>query len=202
MFLAYRELLVYKIEYVFNVIENNSVLIGLITSVIVGSLWMRKFIRQKRAEAFFGFYAQLFLQLELLKEKLNDSNQLNITDPNLGNIYLLFYEKDYMKMVCPNYILIASEKLKSCQKICEELKKTLLESENNVFPQKSKSEEWYKNQCVLLSFFEFLTNESGHHKANKQPITGNQEESWHIAKCRELVDAINYIQGAIANSKY
>lgn len=40
------------IEHFLCIIQNNSVFIGIITSIIVGARWFRKYIEQKRAEAF------------------------------------------------------------------------------------------------------------------------------------------------------
>lgn len=179
-------------------IENHSVLVGVITSVVVGSLWMRKFLKQKRAEAFFGFYTKLSLFLNELQTNLDEKNLLNISDSDAGNIYALIYVPDYLKIVCPKFSKIENNDLKPYQEIANRIKELLLNTENNVYPKGAKRDKWYKSQQAIFSFCEFITNDAYRQITNIK----SEPEAQHITKCKLLVDAIDYIQQSIYNSKY
>lgn len=189
------------LKYIFGFIENHSVLVGLITAVVTGSLWLKKFIRQKRAEAFFGFYAKLSLRLRCLEEKLNEKNQLNITNEKAGNIYCLIYLEDYTKTVCPSYKTPSDKELEAYKLAANELKEILLTTNHNVYPPKAKQKEWYESQYIVFSFCDFLINNEYHHVTN-QAFQQNTGKYKHIEKCEELVKAIQYIKEAIDKSKY
>ena len=201
MFLVYLAPPRHTIEYILKTIEDNSVLIGVITSLIVGSLWFEKFIRQRRAEAFFGFYSKLSLNIRILQDKLEENDRLNITDFNIGNIYSLIYvEKDIMA-ICKSFTPVSKEELDSYKAVADVIKDIIMNTENNVYPQKSNREEWYKSQGVLLFFCDFLDNEGSRHTTNIPEGNGNAEPK-HITKCKELVKAMNYIQEAINKARY
>lgn len=200
MFLAFYTSSQNIIEYTFQIIENNSVLVGVLTSVITGSFWLRKFLRQKRAEAFFGFYAKLSLHLKVLQEMLNESGQLNISCPELGNIYSLIYLDSCCSKICKSYKRPSPEKLKIYINSAKELKKILTETEHNVYPIGSEQKKWYECQFVLFSFCEFLENIDTITKTNKAETKDGKPK--HIVRCTELVEAINYIQESIENAKY
>lgn len=182
-------------------IENHSVLVGIITSVIVSSLWLRKFIRQKRAEAFFGFYAKLSLCLEVLRAVLEERGQLNIENAETGNIFSLIYLKDFMPTVCPSYKIPEKNELGLYQEAAKKLKDILLETQNNVYPLRSKRKEWYQSQYILFSFCEFIENEAYWHTTNEE-FTNGYGESKHILKCKSLINAMDYIQKSIERAKY
>lgn len=206
-------------------IEENTVFVGIITSIIVSSLWFRKYIKQKRAEAFFGFYAKLSLCLKSLQTRLIDKGQLNISNPDDGNIYSLIYVKDFIKSACPSYMTPTENDLELYKAYAKELKNILLETDNNVYPLGSKRRKWYESQHVLFSFCEFLENESNQHTTNekfpkkKRSILTEDKyknkcvikciskykakyKSKHMTKCKSLVRAINYILKSINNAKY
>lgn len=186
---------------IFQFIENNSVLVGIISSMLVSSLWLRKFMKQKRAEAFFGFYARFSLRLRALQTRLEENGRLNISKSEAGNIYTLIYAEDYISDVCPEFISLRSEELKLYKDVAAELKKILLETENNVYPPGSKREEWYESQHILFSFCEFIENDEYQHTTNEQFAQGKSEPK-HITKCKSLIGAINYIQESINRAKY
>ena len=148
------------IEYALLFIEQHSVLVGVITSVLASSLWLSKFLKQKRAEAFFGFYSKLSLRLKALQTRLEENGQLNISDPKDGNIYALIYLEDYGREVCPSYKIPVKEELAFYKAAAKELKDILLKTEHNVYPLGSKREKWYESQHILFSFCEFLENEA------------------------------------------
>lgn len=188
------------IGYALQIIEDNSVLVGVLTSVITGSLWLRKFLREKRAEAFFGFYAKLSLRLKFLQSALNENGQLNILNPDAGNIYSLIYFDSCYSKVCKAYKEPGPKERDIYKNAAKELKKILLETDNNVYPLGSNKKKWYESQYVLYSFCEFLENIEAIIKTNKTETADGELK--HIVKCKELVEAINYIQESIENAKY
>lgn len=189
------------IEYILSFIENHSVLVGIITAVITGSLWFRKFLKQKRAEAFFGFYNRLSLRLKTLYSLLNDKDQLNIVNDQKGNIFSLLYTESFISKACPAYNMPDDEELSVYRAAAKELKKILLETNHNVFPKGACQEKWYDCQYTIFSFCEFLEHEKFRHNTNNSGRS-NTGEPKHIVKCRELVEAINYIQKAIEQVDY
>ncbi len=189
------------IEHILCFIEENSELMKIITSLIAGSFWFRKFINQKRAEAFFGFYAKLSLHLKALQTRLEENGQLNVSDHKAGNIYSLIYINDYIKTACPSYKSLDSQELSLYKKKAGELKNLLLNTEINVYPQGTKRKEWYKNQQILFEFCEFLENEEYQHITDED-FDENENEYRHIVKCKALVSAINGIQESINKAKY
>lgn len=201
MFLVYLATPQNTLEYILKTIEDNSVLIGVITSLIVGSLWFKKFIRQRRAEAFFGFYSKLSLNIRILQTKLEENDRLNITNFNIGNIFSLIYvEKDIMT-ICTSFTPISEEELDSYKAASDVIKDIIINTENNVYPQKANREEWYKSQCVLLLFCDFLENKGSRHTTNI-PEENDNTEPKHITRCKELVKAMNYILEAINKARY
>lgn len=203
MFLIYCSCNSYQnvIDFIFSFIEDHSVLVGIITSVIVSSLWLRKFIKQKQAEAFFGFYAKLSLRLKTLQTTLQEKDQLNISDAKAGNIYSLIYTDDYIRTACPSYMRPDDKELELYKAAATELKDILLKTDNNVYPPRSKRKEWYKSQYILFSFCEFLEKEACQNTTNEEFMDGNTDPK-HILKCRSLVEAMDYIQRSIERAKY
>lgn len=201
MFLVFISTIQHIIEYILCFIEESPVFVGIITSMIVSSLWFRKYIRQKRAEAFFGFYAKLSLRIKSLQAKLEENGQLNVKDPNAGNIYSLIYAEDCIKTICPSYKEPKPEELKIYQLAADELMTLLISTENNVYPRGSKRKEWYESQQIIYLFCEFLENKEYWHTTNKEFDNG-EEEYKHVKKCRLLINAMNCIQESINNAKY
>ncbi|MCM1500703.1 MAG: hypothetical protein NC124_19775 [Clostridium sp.] len=191
--------LLHIIECILCFIEENSVLVGVITSVIVSSRWFKQFIRQKRAEAFFGFYAKLSLRLKALQTKLVDSGQLNVSDAKAGNIFSLMYTDELREKICPKYR--EPKEMDLYRSAAKELKEILLNTDNNVYPQGSDPKEWYESQHILFDFCEFLENKAYHQRTNKELGEGESEPK-HIIKCRLLINAMDNIQKSINNAHY
>lgn len=201
MFLEYNVMFLCNIKCILNFIEDNSVFVGIVSSVLTASLWFSKNIKQKRAEAFFGFYARLSLYLRHLHTVLEEDDQLNVDDSEAGNIFSLIYMEDYTKSVCPKYKEPGKDKIELYQSITIGLQKVLLNTENNVYPQNAVQEKWYESQHIIFSFCEFINKESYRNKTN-QEYDINASEPKHIVKCKLLINAMNYIQDAISNTKY
>lgn len=200
MFLIFFPQIQNKARGFFDIIENNSVLVGVIISMVVGSLWFRKFIMHKRAEAFFSFYSRLSIRIQALSEMLNENDRLNIDDPEAGNIYTLIYIEDIYKEICPKYKRINDQEMACIKKAAEGLKKTLLETDNNVYPPNSDRKKWYESQYILFSFCEFIEG-FGQHSTNEYMINGKNETK-HIAKCKALKRAMEYIQSSMEKARY
>ncbi|MCH5172529.1 MAG: hypothetical protein J1F31_06860 [Erysipelotrichales bacterium] len=195
MFLEYFCLSLSIIDCILQYIEDHPVLVGVGTSVIIGSLWMRKFLRQRRAEAFLSFYSKLSLYIYELQTKLNEKGLLNISDPKSGNIYSLIYVEDYINVACPDFHIPTEEELKPFQPIAADIRELLINTDNNVYPRGTKRDQWYKSQQIIFSFCEFINGEHQH-------LTNISDDNPHIAKCKSLLDAMNYIQESIYNAKY
>ncbi len=189
------------IEYILKIIEDNSVLIGVITSLIVGSLWFRKFIRQRRAEAFFGFYTKLSLSIRILQTKLLENDRLNITDFKSGNIFSLIYVESDIEKICSSFTPVLDDELNSYKKAAAAIKNIIINTDNNVYPQKANRGQWYKSQCVLLLFCDFLEDKSNRNLTNIPEESDNTEPK-HITRCKELIEAMDYILESINSAKY
>lgn len=201
MLLVFFSAILHIIECVLCFIEDHSVLVGVATSVIVSSLWLKRFLKQKRAEAFFGFYARLSLRLRTLNTRLKESGQLDTSKPEAGNIYSLIYAAEFIEIACPSYTIPTEEELNIYKDAADELKKILLETENNVYPPGAERKKWYESQYTLLSFCEFLKNDEYKHRTNEQ-FTQGASEPKHITKCKALIEAMNYIQESIDRAEY
>ncbi len=200
MFLVFYSPPKHIIEYVLQFIEDNSVLVGVITSVITSSLWLKKFLKQKRAEAFFGFYAQLSLCLKSLHTRLAEDGQLDVSCSESGNIFSLIYLENFVTTVCPRYTVPTKSELAIYKASAKELREILLKTENNVYPHSAKRDKWYDSQHVLFDFCDFIENEALWHKINKNEKINS--ESKHVIKCKAFIDAINYILESIEKAKY
>jgi len=183
-------------------IESYSVSVGIIVSITVGSLWFHKYLKQKRAEAFFGFYAQLLFRLKSLRTWLNDKDLLEINDPQKGNIYALMYSKEKLQKVCAGFHVPSNEELEESKGLVAQLKEILTESDNNVYPKNSNRTRWYDSQQILLKFCEFFERDSMHGNTNMPKAHLQDNEYKHTVMCKKLIDAMDYIQASIENEKY
>lgn len=196
MLLEYFCDLLHIIDCIFQYIEDHPVIVGVGTSVIIGSLWMYKFLRQRRAEAFLSFYSKLSLYIYELQASLNDKKLLDISNPKAGNIYSLIYFKDHINEACPDFHIPTKEELDKFKPIATEIRELLIKTDNNVYPRGTKREQWYKSQQVIFSFCEFLI------KDEHQNLTNISDDSPHISKCKLLIEAMDFIQESIYKAKY
>jgi len=178
-------------------LENHSGIIGIIIAIIVGSLWSHKFLMQKRAEAFFGFYTRLLFQIKGLESFLGDNELLEYVDQNKGNIFTLIYIVNLQYKAFNGFPIPSKELLDDLKKLTSQIKNTLTESESNVYPKASERERWYDSQYILFKFCEFMENDSEREITSIEKEDGEKSELKHIVKCRELVHAMNYIKESI-----
>ena len=178
-------------------VEGHSVIVGLITAAVVSSLWFRSFLRQRRAEAFFGFYARLMLQLSRLDTWLQAKGMLNVDHPENGNIYSYMYVADTRTKVCEAFHPLDDIEMKELCDFTSDLREILLQSENNVYPKRIKKQLWYDSQQVLVAFCDFVELDSMRGKTN-EPLS-DSKECKHVVKCRELITAIESIRSLIGS---
>lgn len=194
------------VQHIFTWIEGHPVLIGIATTVFLGSFGFRKFIKQKRAEAFFGFYARLLLQLKSLQSWLDEKELLNTDEDKslLGNIYALMYNPAALDEACPGFRDLNESELNDLKGLVLQLRKTLIESENNVYPKHSSKELWYESQQVLYLFCDFIEQDGLRKKESKYKYDKgiNEGKFKHMVKCDELKTAIHTIQSFISKEKY
>jgi len=184
----------HTLDCIFSWLEDHSGIIGIITAIIAGSLWFRKYLMQKRIEAFFGFYARLLLQLKGLKSLLDAYGLLQNRRPRYGNIYILLYSGDIPIIKFNAFPMPSENLLEDLKRLASQLKNTLIESENNVYPKISEKVRWYDSQHTLFEFCEFLEFESMRGITN---ILKKGGEYKHVIKCRNLINAMNYIEESI-----
>lgn len=203
------------IDTVFNFIETHSVLVGIITAVVTSALWMRKYICQKRAEAFFDFYTQLLLKTKYLKCKLIEFSQIDYSKTSNGNIYSLLYTENTIYTICQGYNKPEPAKLKILSEVANDLKECIIKSNCNVYPQNANRKKWYDSQHIILSFCKFIIevhtaeNDKNNNKLNNglhniynTSKVDNNRIPIHRVKCKELVEAMDYIIYSIENEKY
>lgn len=201
-------------ENCFNFIENHSVFVGIITAVVTSSLWLRKYINQKRAEAFFDFYSQLLLKIKYLKSQLVEASQLDHSEGDHGNIYSLLYTNGTMLSICEGYNKPVPAKIRIFSEAAENLRQCILDSKCNVYPKKANRKKWYDSQHIVLSFCEFIIevnagenddndkNNNGLHNIYNTSREDNDKIPIHRVKCKELVEAMDYIISSIENERY
>jgi hypothetical protein len=185
-------------------IESHPVTMALITTVTAGTFWLHKYINHKRAEAFFGFYTRLLIQLKYLRKWLNDKDLLETENHKKNNIYALIYTEETQIEVCKVNHELPGEEFEELKELVKELKETITKSDNNVYPKASKKTEWYKSQQVLYEFCEFIENDGMRRNTNiaKTKSSENTEEYKHITMCKKLTDAMDCIKDSIEKAFY
>ena len=195
-----------NIYNIFSCIENHPVTVGVLTAVITSWFWLRNFIRQKRAEAFFGFYAQIMLQLKNLYIWLDEKELLDVSDPKNGNVYALMYNATTLIDGSSNFKVPNNVELCELEKLVSKLEDTLMNSDNNVYPKNVGNDKklWYDSQAVLFSFCNFIKQDSMHHCTNiTQYKSGENKDKYkHMVKCEELINAMEDIQSFIEEEDY
>ena len=192
------------VNYIISWIECHPVTMALITTVTAGTFWLHKYINHKRAEAFFGFYTRLLIQLKYLRTWLNAKNLLETDNHEKDNIYALIYTEETKIEVCKVNHKLSDEEFEELKELVKELKETITRSDNNVYPKASKKKEWYENQQVLYEFCEFIENDSMRRNTNiaKTKSLENVDEYKHITMCKKLIAAMNCIKDSIEKEYY
>jgi hypothetical protein len=142
--------------FCFSFIESHPVLISMIIAVI-GAFCLRAYIHRKRADACFGFYANLRLLVETLHNMLENEMMLEdnkLLNSEVFNIFSLHYNEDTLEKKYPGRILVGetyipNERLEQLREPAAALHDLLQNSENNIFPRKLGATSWYKNQIAI-----------------------------------------------------
>ena len=200
MFLSINVSLKEILENIPGYMEEYSVFTSIITGLIAGSFWVRKYLKEKRIEAFFGFYSKLSFLLYVLQTDLNKKHRLNVKEPSIGNIFTLMYTEICPVEISPTLSDILDDELQSYIKTTQKIKELLISTDSNVYPSGSDRNEWYSSQRVLYSFCDFLEDNEKHHRVNVAKDNNNVYK--HITKCNELIKAIEYIQESIEHMNF
>lgn len=198
MFLEYFNSAWHIIQCILTFVEEHTATIGVMSALFGGFFWARRFIRQKRAEAFFGLYAKLMLCINALVTALQEDEQLETNNPKKGNIFCLLYSEDCLRETCPQYFK-PSNKIDLYKKYAKELGVLLQNTEQNVYPKGSKRSEWYEQLFIIYSFCDFLCDEQNWNTTN-EPKLNNEYK--HTKRCNEFLAAVEYVKKAIEKAKY
>ena len=173
-------------------------IIGYVGAVFAYIFYNHNKLREKQYFASIRFYPQLLMAIKRLKQYLEDQRQLEVNDPQKGNIYSLIYTTEACKTICPSYRRIDISQDKDLTKQVTDIKKLLTESEDNVHPKYSDKEEWIQNQIVIISFCNFILEERERGVTNKEYLS-DSDVPQHIKMCKELNSAIDYIEKTAAS---
>jgi hypothetical protein len=172
-------------------VENHPVLIGMLVFVS-GAFWLRKYIRQRRVDACFGFYANVLLLVDRLHKTLDAMNLLDCTS---FNIFSLHYAKDVIKAKYPGRIIdeqtvIPKKELDILSEPAAKLQNVLINAENNITPQKVKVAQWYGYQHIIIDLCALILG-----KYNLEIVDGENQKPSDL--CKEAKTAMDGIAKSI-----
>lgn len=144
------------IEYILCWIEAHPIFVGVTVPMIVGFFSVREYVKKKRLEACFGFYASLKLQINYLKTLLIEKNMLNTKDVKLGNIFTLLYDNNILTNICSAFHFPEPEYMCAISDCCEKIQSTLMNSKCNINPNSITRFDWDKNIQTIYNFCEFI----------------------------------------------
>jgi len=183
----------------FDFIENHSTLVGVCVVVVGGLLFTRKYLREKRAEAFCSFYAQLLFHIVELRKMLERYHDLEISKSDSGewegNVFCLRYTEE----TAQEFGYSINSHPDRYKEIADSIKNLLLTSSTNVYPKKAKKNEWYKAQQIIFDFCMFVNDGKSHGVLNN---VSHETKPWHIIEGEKLLGAIKYIEESIYLSKF
>jgi hypothetical protein len=188
--------------------EHNPIVMGVIAAVWTSSLWLRKLIKQKRAEAFFGFYTHLLLRIKVFESWLDEHRLLNCKNKDAGNVYTFIYQHTIIGSECSGFLYKDvnnyAQLLEEMEKMAQDLKKVIIESKSNVYPQKCNKKTWYESQYVLVSFCDYVIDKKGWGETKKAKYEEGRGRGKyvHVVKCEELIDAMHFLRSSIERSIY
>lgn len=181
-------------------------LCGALALVGAGLFYYFKFYRKQRSAAIFSFYIQFDLQLSVLKKQIDSTNKDN-------NPFILMYPdttKNLLSVSLPGGSETKAKEL--FLPVCQEIKKTLLNAKNNVYPKPCWKDSWYQGQKTVLDFVLLITDKLGENTIDLQgssierdannSITGPAEALTHITKWNDLKTAVDNLLEALEEVKY
>ena len=159
-------------------------------------------ITRGKVQKYYGFYTQLMLQIMYLRKCLKDKNLLEIVNSEKGNIYSLIYDNTTRRRICSGLYVLSVAEQEAIKQIASELRKTIINSDNNVYPKSSDRINWYNSLQVLYEFCEFIEHDNMQGYTNVDKENPEDTECKHIKKCKKLIKAMKYIQMSIAKENY
>jgi hypothetical protein len=188
-------------------VETHPVTFGVFTVLVGSLLWLRKLLKQKRAEAFFGFYSRLDLLLRNLKACLSLKDDMPTTPQSqdttaVGNIFCLLYSVTVRAEICSGFVEPTEDEKAILREILCDIKEAILETDCNVYPKRCKKEKWGQSQYVLLEFYRFI-NKGEKVESYKTKESAMKDKRYiHIEKYDELITAIQFLQTSIHKATY
>ena len=149
-----------------------SLITSAITAIATSLSFGLHFIRERRATATFGFYASFRIVLKDLQDLLKKEE----------NPYIALYEETVrfeLKNAGAEGVTVlkkSEDYLKPFITIAERIRKLLLETDNNVYPNAKTRIEWYNNQYILYTFTQIILDKTGIEKeqSNRKVHTENK----------------------------
>lgn len=175
-------------------LENHSAVLGIVVAFFGALLIPRKIIREKRAEAFCSFYAQLLFNVSNLKRLLESNGDLGRKN-STGNIFCIYYNKE----LAQKYGYENNGQDERYAPIAETIKKLLLDSDSNVYPSYSEKTNWYYAQQIVFDFCIFIEQKKERERTDN-PLTENGDP-YHVRREKELNWALDFIKKSIYASK-
>lgn len=176
-------------------IEYHDTFVGVVVTVLTGSVWINRYLNNKRREAYCGFYSRLKMQIEYLGRWLKKNDLLNITNPTSGNIYALKYDTATLSNACPGFHTLDADYICTLKKIVSKIQETLLKTESNVNPRKCSKIDWDNYLLQLYDFCEFIIQDDLYGKTNEcEDTNGN---FIHIEDCKLLISTMKNIVSLI-----
>lgn len=188
------------IEYVLCWIEAHPIFVGVTVPMIVGFFSVREYVKNKRLEACFGFYASLKLQINYLKTLLGERNMLNTKDENAGNIYTLLYDAKILTNICSAFHFPEPEYMCAISECCEKIQSTLMDSKCNINPTSITRCDWDKNLQTIYNFCEFIRTYQKKVSIkimNEEDAKDANSNFKHIQLCENFNNSLETIVNAI-----
>lgn len=162
---------------------------GVMFVILGGIFYIQKAGSRKRASAVGGFYPQLKIQLQLLKDDLNHNDRLNPEDEKLGNIFLIEYRYDnsLFPEIVPRYNRIEENEINVYKQPAELIIKTVETTENNINPLWTGRKKWELSLSKIVSICHTIANPV---MQGQKEITDNPT---YVKDGKELSEAIDYI---------
>ena len=183
------------------------ILCGITGIVGAGLFYYFKFYRKQKTAALFGFYIQFDMLLSVLKQQID-----RVEDSTINPFILLYTDaaRDLLGLSLPGGGEQETEKI--YLPISDELKKLLLDADNNVYPKACEKDTWYQSQKTVLDFVFMMTDRLGRESIEIKPsdiqkdeqgaVVGPEGAKTHINKWEELKKAVESLQNTLKEVRY
>ena len=178
---------------------------GLIGIIGAGLFYYFKFYRKQKSAALFNFYIRLDMLLSVLKQQIDRTEESK-------NPFLLLYTGTTMNLLGLSLLRGDESQTEALfLPIAKEIKKLLLDTDNNVYPKTCKKESWYQSQKTLLDFVFMMTDKLGISSIEVDPtaikrkngtVIAPEEATVHINKWEKLKEAVQILQDTLREVRY